>query len=72
MKKASGPRKYEIADFEVQKTIGKGSFGTVKLAYDKKAKTLVAIKCLVKSSIRSKTHIQHIHNEKKILGHFKA
>ena len=45
------PKKIKLSDYEMDRTLGSGSFGRVKLAKNKKDGTYVAIKILKKSEL---------------------
>jgi serine/threonine protein kinase len=47
-------KQFEVSDFEIIKTLGQGSFGTVKLVKNKRTKFHFAMKCLVKKDIRGR------------------
>ena len=58
---------YNIEDFGRIKTLGKGTFGVVKLVYHLETKQLFALKILDKAKIQGDKQIQHVKNEKAIL-----
>mmetsp|Transcript_23359 Transcript_23359/g.69975 ORF Transcript_23359/g.69975 Transcript_23359/m.69975 type:complete len:310 (+) Transcript_23359:1-930(+) len=57
-----------IDDFVVATTLGKGSFGRVRLAKHKESSTLWALKILKKKEILHHNAIEHVYREKKILA----
>ena len=59
-----------LEDYEFIKTIGKGTFGKVKLAKHKLTKEQVAIKILEKSKIKTKKYLERIEKEIKYLKLF--
>lgn len=63
-------RQFKIEDFTFIRVLGQGSFGIVKLVCDRETNHLFALKCLNKSNIRGKKHIEHIKNERMILSKF--
>ena len=62
------PKKVNVSDYEMQRTLGSGSFGRVKLAKNKKDGNFVAIKILKKSELIKLKQVDHILNEIKILS----
>ncbi len=62
------PKKVNVSDYEMQRTLGSGSFGRVKLAKNKKDGNYVAIKILKKSELIKLKQVDHILNEIKILS----
>lgn len=50
--------KWELSDFEVGKPLGKGKFGRVYLAREKRTKFIVALKVLFKSEL-VKNRVEH-------------
>ncbi len=46
-----------VEDFDMVSSLGKGSFGTVKLARHKNSGSQYAIKCISKESIKGDKHI---------------
>ena len=61
------PKKVKLADYEMDRTLGTGSFGRVKLAKYKSSGKYVAIKCLKKAEIIKLKQVDHIMNEIRIL-----
>ena len=61
---------FKVEDFTFIRVLGQGSFGIVKLVCDRETNQLYALKCLNKSNIRGKKHIEHIKNERMILSKF--
>ncbi|KAL0223757.1 hypothetical protein P9112_003147 [Eukaryota sp. TZLM1-RC] len=57
----------EENDFDIRRTIGTGSFASVKLAVHKPTGTFVAIKSMKKSLLIQMKQIQHVRNERSIL-----
>ena len=57
-----------IDDFNVTTTLGKGSFGRVRLARHKETNTLWALKILKKREVLHQNAIEHVFREKKILA----
>jgi len=51
-------KKWQLADFEIGKPLGRGKFGNVYLAREKKTKFIVALKVLFKSQLQ-KSNVEH-------------
>ena len=51
-------RRWKLSDFDIGKPLGKGKFGNVYLAREKKSKFIVALKVLFKSQLQ-KAHVEH-------------
>ena len=62
------PKKVSLSNYQMDKTLGTGSFGRVKLAKNKKSGKYVAIKILKKADIIKLKQVDHILNEVKILS----
>ena len=62
------PKKVEIQDYEIKRTLGTGTFGRVKLGKLKDLDEYVAIKILKKMKIIKFKQVDHILNELKILS----
>ena len=62
------PKKIKLEEYEMDRTLGTGSFGRVKLAKHKKDGKYVAIKILKKSELIKLKQVDHILNEIKILS----
>ena len=58
----------KLSDYEMDRTLGSGSFGRVKLAKNKSDGRYVAIKILKKAEIIKLKQVDHILNEIKILS----
>ncbi|CAG5135920.1 unnamed protein product [Candidula unifasciata] len=54
----SGPVKWSLNDFEIGRPLGKGKFGNVYLAREKKSKYIVALKLMFKSQLQ-KAQVEH-------------
>jgi len=61
------PDQLSLNDFEMMKVLGKGTFGKVMLARDKKTGELVAIKILKKEVIMAKDEVTHTLTENAVL-----
>ncbi|XP_065843857.1 aurora kinase C-like [Oscarella lobularis] len=51
-KKTSSPKRWTLKDFEIGRPLGKGKFGSVYLAREKKHKYIIALKVLFKSQLQ--------------------
>ena len=60
-------KKIKLSDYTIERTLGTGSFGRVKLAKNKTNGKYVAIKILKKAEIIKLKQVDHILNEIKIL-----
>jgi protein kinase X len=58
---------FDISDYQIVKTIGRGSFGKVALTKYKKEKIYYAMKILKKYEILRLNQLQHIYSEYTIL-----
>lgn len=67
-KGAKNYRKVGIADFELVRVIGKGSFGKVTLVRKKDESTLYAMKVLSKPNIVKRKQVEHTKTERRVLG----
>lgn len=62
---------WSLDDFEIGKPLGKGKFGNVYLAREKKSKYIVALKVLFKSQLE-KNHVEHqLRREIEIQSHLR-
>ena len=61
------PKKVDILDYEIKRTIGTGTFGRVKLGKLKNKDEYFAVKILKKLKIIKFKQVDHILNELKIL-----
>ena len=61
------PKKIKLEEYQMDRTLGSGSFGRVKLAKHKKDGKYVAIKILKKGELIKLKQVDHILNEIKIL-----
>lgn len=63
--------KWTLADFDIGKPLGKGKFGNVYLAREKKSKFLVALKVLFKSAIKDFNNEHQVRREIEIQSHLR-
>jgi len=69
--KAEMGQKWSINDFEIGKPLGKGKFGRVYLAREKRSKFIVALKCMSKKQL-AKAHFEHqLRREIEIQSHLR-
>jgi hypothetical protein len=62
------PSMQTLADFEMQRVIGTGTFGTVQLAVHRASGTQFAIKVLDKNRVIATRQLQHLRYERQILS----
>jgi len=66
-----GKAKWTLDNFEIGRPLGKGKFGNVYLAREKKSKFVVALKVLFKSQLQ-KSHLEHqLRREIEIQSHLR-
>ncbi|KAH6654025.1 kinase-like domain-containing protein, partial [Truncatella angustata] len=63
--------KYSLADFEIQRTLGTGSFGRVHLVQSKHNQRFYAVKVLKKAQVVKMKQVEHTNDERKMLGEVK-
>ncbi|KAB0796808.1 hypothetical protein PPYR_10869 [Photinus pyralis] len=63
--------KWSLADFDIGKPLGKGKFGNVFLAREKKSKFIVALKVLFKHTITSCNNEHQVRREVEIQSHLR-
>lgn len=63
--------KWTLTDFDIGKPLGKGKFGNVYLAREKKSKFLVALKVLFKSAIKEFNNEHQVRREVEIQTHLR-
>ena len=61
------PKKIKLSDYDMNRVLGSGSFGRVKLAKNKSDGRYVAIKILKKAEIIKSNQTEHIFNELDIM-----
>ena len=63
--------KWQLSDFEIGRPLGKGKFGNVYLAREKRSKFIVALKVLFKSQLQ-KANVEHqLRREIEIQSHLR-
>jgi len=70
MKNQKGGRSQILGDYVVGQTLGKGTFGKVKLGVHMMNKTKVAVKILEKSRMKEKDDFERVLREMEIIKHF--
>ena len=60
--------KYHLADFDIQRTLGTGSFGRVHLVQSKHNQRFYAIKVLKKQQVVRMKQVEHTNDERRMLG----
>jgi protein kinase A len=63
--------KYALADFNIQRTLGTGSFGRVHLVQSKHNERFYAIKVLKKAQIVKMKQVEHTNDERRMLQRVK-
>ena len=61
------PKKVKLIDFDIDRTLGVGSFGVVKLAKIKQNGKFVAMKILRKDKMINMKQVDHVLNELRVL-----
>lgn len=65
-------RKFSIKDFDIGRPLGKGKFGNVYLAREKKLKVIVALKVLFKSQMEKEGVEHQLRREIEIQSHLRS
>lgn len=63
--------KYSLGDFEIQRTLGTGSFGRVHLVQSKHNQRFYAVKVLKKQQVVKMKQVEHTNDERKMLQEVK-
>lgn len=63
--------KYSLADFEISRTLGTGSFGRVHLVQSRHNQRFYAVKVLKKAQVVKMKQVEHTNDERKMLGEVK-
>jgi len=63
--------KYSLADFEIQRTLGTGSFGRVHLVQSRHNQRYYAVKVLKKAQVVKMKQVEHTNDERRMLGEVK-
>lgn len=62
---------WTLSDFDIGRPLGKGKFGNVYLAREKKSKFIVALKVLFKSAIKNSNNEHQVRREIEIQTHLR-
>lgn len=65
------PKSWTLSDFDIGKALGKGKFGNVYLAREKKSKFIVALKVLFKAAIKKADTEHQVRREIEIQTHLR-
>lgn len=68
---AESQKKWTLADFDIGRPLGKGKFGNVFLAREKKSKYIVALKVLFKEAIQNSNCEHQVRREVEIQSHLR-
>jgi protein kinase A len=63
--------KYSLADFDILRTLGTGSFGRVHLVRSKHNQRFYAVKVLKKAQVVKMKQVEHTNDERRMLGEVK-
>ena len=63
--------KYNLSDFEIQRTLGTGSFGRVHLVQSKHNQRFYAVKVLKKAQVVKMKQVEHTNDERRMLQEVK-
>ncbi|RKU47970.1 camp-dependent protein kinase catalytic subunit [Coniochaeta pulveracea] len=63
--------KYSLADFDILRTLGTGSFGRVHLVQSRHNQRFYAVKVLKKAQVVKMKQVEHTNDERKMLGEVK-
>ncbi|KAK3379565.1 kinase-like domain-containing protein [Lasiosphaeria ovina] len=63
--------KYSLADFEILRTLGTGSFGRVHLVQSRHNSRFYAVKVLKKAQVVKMKQVEHTNDERRMLGEVK-
>jgi protein kinase A len=63
--------KYSLADFEILRTLGTGSFGRVHLVQSRHNQRFYAVKVLKKAQVVKMKQVEHTNDERKMLAEVK-
>ncbi|KAK3322431.1 cAMP dependent protein kinase A catalytic subunit [Apodospora peruviana] len=63
--------KYSLADFQIMRTLGTGSFGRVHLVQSKHNQRFYAVKVLKKAQVVKMKQVEHTNDERRMLGEVK-
>jgi protein kinase A len=63
--------KYSLTDFQIQRTLGTGSFGRVHLVQSKHNQRFYAVKVLKKAQVVKMKQVEHTNDERRMLQQVK-
>lgn len=66
--KAKKKKRYNVTDFKIIKTIGKGAFGEVRVVVEKESEQVYALKMMSKKEMIAKKQVSHIQAERNLLA----
>lgn len=61
-------KRYNVTDFKIVKTIGKGAFGEVRVVVEKESEAVYALKMMSKKEMIAKKQVSHIQAERNLLA----
>lgn len=61
-------KRYNVTDFKIIKTIGKGAFGEVRVVMEKQTEAVYALKMMSKKEMIAKKQVSHIQAERNLLA----
>jgi len=61
-------KRYNVTDFKIIKTIGKGAFGEVRVVIEKESEQVYALKMMSKKEMIAKKQVSHIQAERNLLA----
>lgn len=70
-KDCNKPRTWTLSDFDIGRPLGRGKFGNVYLAREKKSKYIVALKVLFKNMIQNLNNEHQVRREIEIQSHLR-
>eukprot|EP00096_Caligus_rogercresseyi_P014250 TRINITY_DN674_c0_g1_i1.p1 TRINITY_DN674_c0_g1~~TRINITY_DN674_c0_g1_i1.p1 ORF type:complete len:312 (+),score=109.98 TRINITY_DN674_c0_g1_i1:143-1078(+) len=68
---SSSEKRWELGDFDIGRPLGKGKFGNVYLAREKKSKFIVALKVMFKSQLKKASVEHQLRREIEIQSHLR-
>ncbi|PSC72353.1 Serine threonine-kinase Aurora-1 [Micractinium conductrix] len=68
---AAAPRRWQLTDFDIGKPLGRGKFGNVYLARERKSKYIVALKVLFKNQLQQSNVEHQLRREIEIQSHLR-
>ncbi|KAL4858631.1 Serine/threonine-protein kinase Aurora-2 [Chlorella vulgaris] len=68
---SASPRRWQLTDFDIGKPLGRGKFGNVYLARERKSKYIVALKVLFKNQLQQSNVEHQLRREIEIQSHLR-